>query len=91
MTTTAGGGGTRRGGAVIRRAESSTGSAIRALIGLAPKTARLVRADGREEEVALESVRVLIFRRQFVRGSERRELEGRRKLAMIPDKNSFWR
>ena len=40
------------------RARERTGSAIRALIGLAPKTARLVRGDGREEEVALEAVQV---------------------------------
>ena len=40
------------------RARERTGSAIRALIGLAPKTARLVRGDGREEEVPLEAVQV---------------------------------
>ena len=38
------------------RARSATGRAIRALLGLAPKTARLVREDGREEDVALEHV-----------------------------------
>ena len=38
------------------RARSATGRAIRALLGLAPKTARLVREDGREEDVALEIV-----------------------------------
>lgn len=40
------------------RARSATGKAIRALLGLAPKTARVVRADGREEDVALELVHV---------------------------------
>ncbi|HEX9442576.1 MAG TPA: heavy metal translocating P-type ATPase, partial [Candidatus Binatia bacterium] len=39
------------------RARSRTGSAIRALLGLAPKTARLVRDDGGEEDVPLERVR----------------------------------
>lgn len=40
------------------RARERTGSAIRALIGLAPTTAIRVRADGTEEEVALEAVAV---------------------------------
>ncbi|MDT9600858.1 heavy metal translocating P-type ATPase [Sphingosinicella rhizophila] len=39
------------------RARSATGRAIRALLGLAPKTARVVREDGREEDVELEHVR----------------------------------
>jgi len=38
------------------RARSATGRAIRALLGLAPKTARIVREDGREEDVALDAV-----------------------------------
>lgn len=38
------------------RARSATGRAIRALLGLAPKTARLVYPDGREEDVALDTV-----------------------------------
>jgi Cu+-exporting ATPase len=38
------------------RARSATGRAIRALLGLAPKTARLVHEDGREEDIALELV-----------------------------------
>lgn len=38
------------------RARSQTSSAIRSLLGLAPKTARAVREDGSEEDVALESV-----------------------------------
>ena len=38
------------------RARSRTGAAIRALLGLAPKTARLLRADGTEEDVPLETV-----------------------------------
>ncbi len=40
------------------RARSQTSSAIRALLGLAPKTARLVRDNGAEEEVALDTVQV---------------------------------
>jgi Cu+-exporting ATPase len=39
-------------------ARSQTGSAIKALLGLAPKTARLVREDGSEGDVALEQVQV---------------------------------
>ncbi|MCW1382527.1 heavy metal translocating P-type ATPase [Novosphingobium sp. KCTC 2891] len=38
------------------RARSATGRAIRALLGLAPKTARLVREDGAEEDIPLEHV-----------------------------------
>ena len=40
------------------RARARTSGAIRALLGLAPKTARVVRPDGREEDVPLESVAV---------------------------------
>jgi len=40
------------------RARSRTGAAIRALLGLAPKTARRLRSDGSEEDVPLETVRV---------------------------------
>jgi Cu+-exporting ATPase len=40
------------------RARSQTGAAIRALLGLAPKTARRLRADGREEDVPLEQIQV---------------------------------
>jgi Cu+-exporting ATPase len=38
------------------RARSRTGQAIRALLGLAPKTARRVEADGRETDIPLDSV-----------------------------------
>src|SRR5579864_3957814 len=38
------------------RARSRTGAAIRALLGLAPKTARLVGEDGSEKDVPLEQV-----------------------------------
>jgi Cu+-exporting ATPase len=38
------------------RARSHTSSAIRRLLGLAPRTARIVRPDGREEDVPLEQV-----------------------------------
>ncbi|MDT8344518.1 MAG: HAD-IC family P-type ATPase, partial [Thermohalobaculum sp.] len=40
------------------RARERTGAAIRALIDLAPKTARVIRPDGREEEIALADVKV---------------------------------
>ncbi|MEC4674793.1 MAG: heavy metal translocating P-type ATPase [Nitrospirota bacterium] len=40
------------------RARSQTSSALKALLGLAPKTARLVRSDGREDDVGLEEVKV---------------------------------
>jgi Cu+-exporting ATPase len=38
------------------RARSRTGAAIKALLGLAPKSARRVRSDGSEEDVPLEMV-----------------------------------
>jgi Cu+-exporting ATPase len=38
------------------RARSRTGAAIKALLGLAPKTARRLRADGADEDVPLEQV-----------------------------------
>jgi len=38
------------------KARSRTGAAIRALLGLAPKTARRVREDGHEEDVPLDSI-----------------------------------
>jgi Cu+-exporting ATPase len=40
------------------RARSQTGAAIRALLGLAPKTARRIAADESEDDVAIEEVRV---------------------------------
>jgi Cu+-exporting ATPase len=40
------------------RARSETSSALRALLSLAPKTARRVRSDGAEEDVPLEEVKV---------------------------------
>lgn len=39
------------------RARSQTGAAIKALLGLAPKTARKVNNDGSEEDIPLEHVR----------------------------------
>jgi Cu+-exporting ATPase len=39
------------------RARSQTGAAIRALLGLAPKTARRIAADESEDDVAIEDVR----------------------------------
>jgi Cu+-exporting ATPase len=43
---------------LARRARSRTGAAIRALLGLAPKTARRVADDGSEQDVPLDSVQV---------------------------------
>ena len=40
------------------RAREQTGAAIRALLDLAPKTARRIRADGADEDVALDGVHV---------------------------------
>ncbi len=40
------------------RARSQTGAAIRALLGLAPKTARRLRDDEREEDVPLDQVQI---------------------------------
>ncbi len=40
------------------RARSRTGAAIRALLDLSPKTARIVRENGNEEDIALDRVQV---------------------------------
>jgi Cu+-exporting ATPase len=40
------------------RARGQTNSAIKALLGLSPKTARLIHQDGREEDVSLELIKV---------------------------------
>ncbi|MGB9379029.1 heavy metal translocating P-type ATPase [Candidatus Binatus sp.] len=56
------------------RARSNTSSAIRALLGLAPKTARVIRADGREEDVALD--RVVPGDRLRVRPGEKVPVDG---------------
>ncbi len=40
------------------RARSNTNAAIKALLGLAPNTARIVREDGKEEDIPLEQVKV---------------------------------
>ena len=56
------------------RARSRTTGAIRALLGLAPKTARLLREDGREEDVSLDQVQV--GHRLRVRPGERVPVDG---------------
>jgi Cu+-exporting ATPase len=56
-------------------ARSRTGAAIRALLGLAPKTARRLRADGTEEDVPLEAVKV--SDRVRVRPGEKIPVDGR--------------
>ncbi|MDB5047084.1 MAG: copper-translocating P-type ATPase [Fibrobacteres bacterium] len=40
------------------KARSRTGSAIKALLGLSPKTARILREDGQEEEISLSQIKV---------------------------------
>lgn len=57
------------------RARAQTGSAIRALLGLAPKTARVVHADGREEDVELSQVHV--GNRLRIRPGEKVPVDGR--------------
>jgi len=57
------------------KARSSTNSAIRALLDLAPKLARRIRADGVEEDVALELVQV--GDRLRVRPGEKVPVDGR--------------
>jgi Cu+-exporting ATPase len=56
------------------RARSNTSSAIRALLGLAPKTARVIRSEGREEDIALE--RVAAGDRLRVRPGEKVPVDG---------------
>jgi len=56
------------------RARSQTGAAIKALLGLAPKTARLIRADGSEADVPLEEVQAGFLLR--VRPGERVPVDG---------------
>jgi Cu+-exporting ATPase len=41
-----------------QRARSRTGAAIKALLGLAPKTARRIEADGTEQDIPLDQVQV---------------------------------
>ena len=57
------------------RARSQTGNAIRALLGLAPKTARKVKLDGTEEDIPLEHVHVGDHLR--VRPGEKVPVDGR--------------
>ncbi len=40
------------------KARSRTGSAIKALLGLSPKTARILREDGKEEEIPLSEIKI---------------------------------
>ena len=56
------------------RARSQTSSAIRKLLGLAPKTARLIEQDGQERDVPLEHVRA--SDRLRVRPGERVPVDG---------------
>jgi Cu+-exporting ATPase len=56
------------------RARSRTGAAIRALLGLAPKTARRVHEDGSEEDVPLDLVQV--GDRLLVRPGEKVPVDG---------------
>ena len=56
------------------KARSQTSSAIRALLKLAPKTARLIKPDGREDDVPLEHIQV--GHRLRVRPGERVPVDG---------------
>jgi Cu+-exporting ATPase len=56
------------------KARSQTSSAIRSLLRLAPKTARLIKPDGREEDVPLEHIQV--GHRLRVRPGERVPVDG---------------
>ena len=56
------------------RARSNTSGAIKALLGLAPKTARVIRPDGREEDIALD--RVMPGDRLRVRPGEKVPVDG---------------
>jgi len=56
------------------RARSATSGAIRALLGLAPKTARRVQEDGSEVDVAIDSV--VVGQRLRVRPSEKIPVDG---------------
>ncbi|HEX9779876.1 MAG TPA: copper-translocating P-type ATPase [bacterium] len=56
------------------RARERTSGAIKALLGLAPTTARVVRDDGREEDVALDAVQV--GQRVRVRPGEKIPVDG---------------
>jgi Cu+-exporting ATPase len=56
------------------RARSQTSSALRALLGLAPNTARVVQKDGREDDVSLD--RVVAGDRLRVRPGEKVPVDG---------------
>ena len=56
------------------RARNNTSSAIKALLGLAPKTARVLRPDGREEDISLD--RVVPGDRMRVRPGEKVPVDG---------------
>jgi Cu+-exporting ATPase len=56
------------------QARSRTGMAIRALLGLAPKTARIVRPDGSEDNLALELIKAGDYLR--VRPGEKVPVDG---------------
>ncbi|MGH7146526.1 MAG: heavy metal translocating P-type ATPase [Nitrospiraceae bacterium] len=56
------------------KARSQTSSAIRALLRLAPKTARLIKSDGQEEDVPIEHIQV--GHRLRVRPGERVPVDG---------------
>ncbi|GAB4239186.1 MAG: Ag(+)-translocating P-type ATPase SilP [Acidobacteriota bacterium] len=57
------------------RARQATSGAIKALLNLAPKTARIVRSDGSEEDIPLETVQV--GDRLRVRPGEKIPVDGR--------------
>ncbi|MFT5511510.1 MAG: Cu+-exporting ATPase, partial [Hyphomicrobiaceae bacterium] len=57
------------------RAREQTGGAIKALLDLAPKTALIIRADGQEEEIPLESL--VVGDKLRVRPGEKIPVDGR--------------
>ena len=57
------------------RARSKTGNAIRALLGLAPKTARRIKEDGTEEDIPLEHIH--LGNRFRVRPGEKVPVDGK--------------
>jgi Cu+-exporting ATPase len=64
------------------RARSQTGAAIRALLGLAPKTARRIRPDGADEDIPLDHVHMGDWLR--VRPGEKVPVDG-----IVTEGNSF--
>jgi P-type Cu+ transporter len=63
------------------KARSQTGAAIKALLGLAPKTARKINEDGSEVDIPLEQVQVGDVLR--IRPGEKVPVDGRVSTAQV--------